>query len=147
MVTPKKYFKSSSKKNKKTEKKVKENNTKIFSNNDEDVLVELESLFSNSSYTLHPRVTRWETATEHDIANFDLHRKRNYSKLDNKAKRHSRCVHYLPGAELVLAADDSKKYFFDTDKGVSACATMQIGNGPVVAGILELGIGNQEGKK
>ncbi|MGI2298702.1 DUF1609 domain-containing protein [Candidatus Cardinium hertigii] len=122
-------------------------NTISFSNSDKDVSLKVNSLFSNSLYTLHPRVTRWETATEQDIANFDLHKKRNYSKLTDKAKRYSRCVHYLPGAECLLSSDDAKKYFFDTNKGVSAFATMQIGDDPAIEGVLEFGIDNQEDKK
>jgi len=100
-----------------------------------------------SMYDMHFRVMRWREADVDDIRAFKDTiggvRKQMYLKLDDKEINLQRAFHDLRGVEIVASRDDFSRYFFKTERGLSAFATLDYGR-VHYKGLVELGIEKRE---
>lgn len=97
---------------------------------------ELLQRFNQDGYRMHNRVLRWYRATPDQIRAFDNN---SYASLSEANIMLQKTYHDLKGVKLLLCANDHEDYFFNTPKGKSAFARLEIGD-TVHDGMLEIGV-------
>lgn len=140
------------KKSKKTAQKreratPKEKEAPIDEHSEEDVprsIMEIKSDEKASAkhvcrYKLLRRVRRWGETCEAIKHCFDTSKDRRYSGQSLGKIKEQKDLHDLTEAIHILEEDDAGNYFFKTDRGVSALATLEV-DGKVRKGIFEVGI-------
>ena len=105
-------------------------------------------LLDKSIYFLHPRVTRWRKADLGGIQSFEdriggkvVHQ---YAKLEESEAILQKVFHNLRGVEIIASQPDNSRYFFETERGLSAFATLVFGS-DTYKGVVEIGIGKLSG--